>query len=74
MEGGSLYDVMKRCGNFTEALLKVYISQVLCGLGYLHQQHIVHRDLKGVNILLTKDGIVSLLTLAVALLQTLIDG
>eukprot|EP01103_Thecamoeba_quadrilineata_P013970 TRINITY_DN4026_c0_g1_i1.p1 TRINITY_DN4026_c0_g1~~TRINITY_DN4026_c0_g1_i1.p1 ORF type:complete len:632 (-),score=137.29 TRINITY_DN4026_c0_g1_i1:102-1997(-) len=61
VEGGSLHDLMTKCGGpFHESLLRLYISQVLQALVYLHQNCFVHRDVKGANILLSKDGICKL--------------
>lgn len=57
MENGALSSVIKpnRFGVFPETLVAIYIAQVLQGLVYLHDQGVVHRDIKGANILTTKD-------------------
>jgi serine/threonine protein kinase len=59
-ENGSLQTILKKFGKFPESLVAVYISQVLEGLIYLHQQGVIHRDIKGANILTNKDGSVKL--------------
>jgi serine/threonine protein kinase len=57
MENGALSAIIKpnRFGVFPETLVAVYIAQVLQGLQYLHDQGVVHRDIKGANILTTKE-------------------
>ncbi|SNX84122.1 related to MAPKK kinase [Melanopsichium pennsylvanicum] len=65
-ENGSLHHICKRFGKFPEGLVSVYISQVLDGLIYLHDQGVIHRDIKGANILTTKDGSVKLADFGVA--------
>jgi serine/threonine protein kinase len=65
-ENGSLSGICKRFGKFPENLVAVYISQVLEGLVYLHDQGVIHRDIKGANILTNKDGCVKLADFGVA--------
>ncbi|CAD6910950.1 unnamed protein product [Tilletia controversa] len=65
-ENGSLQHFCKRFGVFPEGLVGVYIAQVLEGLIYLHDQGVIHRDIKGANILTTKDGSVKLADFGVA--------
>ncbi|RYG42665.1 hypothetical protein EON68_01545 [archaeon] len=66
VENGSLLAAIKRFGTFSEQLTAVYTSQVLRGLVYLHEQGVIHRDIKAANILTTKDGIVKLTDFGVA--------
>lgn len=65
-ENGSLHAICKRFGKFPETLVAVYICQVLEGLVYLHDQGVIHRDIKGANILTNKDGCVKLADFGVA--------
>jgi serine/threonine protein kinase len=54
MEQGALSQLIKKdkWGVLPEQLISAFISQVLTGLKYLHGQGVVHRDIKGANILL----------------------
>lgn len=67
MENGSLANVIKKFGSFSESLTAIYITQVLRGLKYLHEQGVLHRDIKGANILTTKEGMVKLADFGVAM-------
>lgn len=51
MPGGSISALLAKFGPFTEPVVRSYTKQILCGLLYLHSNHIVHRDIKGANIL-----------------------
>ena len=66
VENGSLDSLIKKFGKFPETLVATYVQQVLLGLDYLHSQGVIHRDIKGGNILTTKDGIVKLADFGVA--------
>lgn len=65
-ENGSLHTICKNFGKFPENLVAIYMSQVLSGLLYLHEQGVIHRDIKGANILTTKEGLVKLADFGVA--------
>ncbi|CAK8530121.1 unnamed protein product [Lathyrus sativus] len=42
--------------NFTEAQIKCYMQQLLRGLEHCHSQGVMHRDIKGSNLLLDNNG------------------
>jgi serine/threonine protein kinase len=56
IEGGSLSDVVKRCGALDEAIAVTYIRHIADALDYIHEQKINHLDVKPGNIMVrTKD-------------------
>ena len=68
VESGSLSDLITKMGQpFKEPLVLNYMVQILEGLAYLHRQGVIHRDIKGANILTTKSGIVKLADFGVAI-------
>ncbi|KAI5360248.1 putative serine/threonine-protein kinase, active [Septoria linicola] len=69
-EQGSLHSICKNFGKFPENLVALYISQVLQGLLFLHEQGVIHRDIKGANILTTKEGLIKLADFGVATKQS----
>jgi len=67
VENGSLASLLNKFkGAIPEPLIAHYIGQVLLGLNYLHNQGVIHRDIKGANILSTKEGLVKLADFGVA--------
>ena len=47
MAGGSVSNLLEKYGSFSESAILRYTKQVLLGLSYLHDNMILHRDLKG---------------------------
>ncbi|XWS67448.1 hypothetical protein CRYUN_Cryun04dG0007300 [Craigia yunnanensis] len=61
MAGGSLSDVAEKFGGaLDEEVIRLYTQQILCSLKYLHENGIVHCDLKCKNVLLGSSGNVKL--------------
>eukprot|EP00261_Vitis_vinifera_P031002 XP_019072245.1 PREDICTED: serine/threonine-protein kinase STY8 isoform X2 [Vitis vinifera] len=70
MPGGSLYDYLHKNHNVLKLpqLLKFAID-VCKGMGYLHQNNIIHRDLKTANLLMDTHNVVKVADFGVARFQ-----
>eukprot|EP00752_Nemacystus_decipiens_P004021 g3683.t1 len=68
MDRGSLSDMIHgwRGMEYGEDLIAAVTFQMLWGLGYLHYEHHVHRDVKPQNVLLNSNGEVKLSDLGIA--------
>lgn len=63
---GSCSDLLARGGPMPEPVVQVILSDVAHGLDYLHQHLVMHRDIKGGNILVSETGEVKLADMGVS--------
>lgn len=55
--GGSLASILRKFSVLSEPVMQLYTFQILSGLQFLHHRNVVHRDIKGENILIDGDGV-----------------
>ncbi|NWU94008.1 M3K19 kinase, partial [Upupa epops] len=59
--GGSISSIINRFGPLPETVLCKYTKQILQGVAYLHDNCVVHRDIKGNNVMLMPNGVIKLI-------------
>ena len=59
-ECGSIAKMLSNYKSFNEKIIRKYTKEMLEGLEYLHAHSIIHRDIKGANILVDRNGICKL--------------
>ena len=47
-----MHDLAEERGGLSETQLRLYTLQIVKGIEYLHTNMVIHRDIKGANILL----------------------
>mmetsp|Transcript_36029 Transcript_36029/g.32403 ORF Transcript_36029/g.32403 Transcript_36029/m.32403 type:complete len:123 (+) Transcript_36029:1763-2131(+) len=60
MSGGNIPDILSKFGALNQKTIRRYAKQILEGLDYLHTNKVIHKDIKGSNILVDADGTVKL--------------
>lgn len=52
LSGGSIDKLLCEFGPFDETVIVKYLKQVVMGVSYLHENRVIHRDLKGMYVVL----------------------
>ncbi len=66
LDGETLQDMLIRLGSIPMRRIIDYLIQTCCGLGYAHQRHIVHQDIKPANLFVQKYGRLKILDFGLA--------
>lgn len=59
--GGSIASILRHFGPLQEAVISKYTNHILQGIAYLHKNRVVHRDIKGNNVMLMPNGVIKLI-------------
>ncbi|XP_063285458.1 mitogen-activated protein kinase kinase kinase 19 [Pelobates fuscus] len=59
--GGSISSILKRFGPLHEIVISRYTKHILQGIAYLHNNRVIHRDIKGNNVMLMPNGVLKLI-------------
>lgn len=60
MKGGDFASLLQEFGCFDEENAKYYLAQIVLALEYLHNNGVIHRDMKPDNILIDAEGHIKL--------------
>lgn len=58
--GGSIAQLLARFGPLDEPVFCTYTQQILEGVKYLHDKNVIHRDIKGGNVMLMPNSTIKL--------------
>ena len=73
IRGESLSLVIRRCGQLREEYLKIWMESMAETLDYLHQQGLIHRDIKPDNMMLTDTCEIKIIDFGLARQQEKVD-
>ncbi|KAM3916978.1 mitogen-activated protein kinase kinase kinase 19 [Leptodactylus fuscus] len=59
--GGSISNILRHFGPLQEVVISRYTNHILQGIAYLHKNRVVHRDIKGNNVMLMPNGVIKLI-------------
>ncbi|MBA4017129.1 MAG: hypothetical protein C0483_08155 [Pirellula sp.] len=74
VDGGDLSDLVKKNGPLPIEKAVDYVLQAARGLAFAHAEGVIHRDIKPANLLLDKKGVVKILDMGLARIESSDDG